>query len=467
MNKVKESILQFNSTRLNRELRDYYCGKSFLDIHNKSRDEESHSGFIAWLLSGVDIAINEKDSPLINFLEMLIRKDQNIDEKLSQAILSRSLSFSSVTVVTEKKVKELSSINTDDELDIYVECDVTGLQGYKTLQIIIENKVMSPEEGPKHGGEITFSDMIKERRVSENAVYKYAYQTKRYYYACSNRYYGKGKKNDTIQLFIFLTPKSKPKPESNKFIHVTYQDVLDYVIVPLSEEPNLSERVKLFVNEYIRCLSLPSSEVKSQKRIVMALTAEEKNRLKRFGEDDNTVNLIMSCIGAILRVKANKPLEGDELLYAFYEQNRPLLQAASLAMNNCIFCNAFNSCEKLYSEEKYNSYYFLKDGKILNSTELGISFSKWFIDNYASQSDTAQSLNDKLKNILKASGVGVFSPYCIDTGGTYQYEPYKRFIIKGNGLWGTRKGDAFTKLAVFLSKNNIIRELYDEKICLQ
>ena len=61
MNKVKESILQFNSTRLNRELRDYYCGKSFLDIHNKSRDEESHSGFIAWLLSGVDIDIKHKN----------------------------------------------------------------------------------------------------------------------------------------------------------------------------------------------------------------------------------------------------------------------------------------------------------------------------------------------------------------------------------------------------------------------
>ena len=201
---------------------------------------------------------------------MLIRKDQNIDEKLSQAILSRSLSFSSVTVVTEKKVNELSSIDTDDELDIYVKCDVTGVKGYKTLQIIIENKVMSPEEGPKYGGAFTFSDMIKARRVSENAVYKYAFQSKRYYYACSNRYYGKGKKNDTIQLFIFLTPKSEQKPKSNKFIHVTYQDVLDYVIVPLSEEPNLSERVKLFVNEYIRCLSLPSSEVKSQKRIVMA-----------------------------------------------------------------------------------------------------------------------------------------------------------------------------------------------------
>lgn len=198
----------------------------------------------------------------------------------------------------------------------------------------------------------------------------------------------------------------------------------------------------------------------------MALTAEEKNRLKRFGEDDNTVYLIKSCIGAILRYKANKPLEGDELLYAFYEQNRPLLQAASLAMNNCIFCNAFKSCEKLYSEKKYNSYYFLKDCNILNSTELGISFSKWFIDNNASPSDTAQSLNGKLKIQLKASGVGVFSPYCNNTGGTYQYEHYKGFIIKGNGLWGTRKGDAFTKLAVFLSKNKI-PELYDENICLQ
>jgi hypothetical protein len=61
-------------------------------------------------------------------------------------------------------------------------------------------------------------------------------------------------------LLVYLTPSdAKNGPTAPSFIHITYQDMLDYVIQPCASTENSDTEVGMLINGYIRNLSCPSN----------------------------------------------------------------------------------------------------------------------------------------------------------------------------------------------------------------
>lgn len=92
-----------------------------MEILSKSRNENTHSAFIAWLLKGEGLGIGD-DAPLMHFLDVLVKNDAEgcIQEPFRSAILSRTLRLANVEVETEKLVKDVSIVPATDRFDIFV-----------------------------------------------------------------------------------------------------------------------------------------------------------------------------------------------------------------------------------------------------------------------------------------------------------------------------------------------------------
>jgi len=272
-NEIENLLTQFNIDPQNRKIRDYYEADNIWRTLKIERDENSHSAFIAWLLG---TEITRENSPMPNFLNLIVRcRKEGVEvdrgyDKLKKAILLGTIKFDdSVNITPEMVVSKISKIRYNDRLDIYISCNISGVNDYNKLEIIIENKIDSSEGGKK----------LNELKnpTEEEKQYKEMSQTKRYYFACSKE---KGLRQDTlsntIQLFVFLTPQEE-NPQDEHFIKITYQDVVDYIIQPLLNREDLNPHTAFVLKEYLRTLGNPYNN-----KITMATTQEETELLKEF-----------------------------------------------------------------------------------------------------------------------------------------------------------------------------------------
>ncbi|MBR6963004.1 MAG: PD-(D/E)XK nuclease family protein, partial [Prevotella sp.] len=284
---VEDLLTMFNrNISKNAELLDYIGRKNLFEMIGKTRNEGVHSRFIAELLSGVFFMGQSRESTLIHFLDLLLyrsakeNKASEINAHFKKRILTRSLSVENADSVCELPVKEYqkmynvnNTINTDknDRIDIYIRYELTTpIAGRDTLEIFIENKVNSSE---------------------------FDSQTLRYFEECDN-----GGFKRPFQLFIYLTPQSlrdmenyygldkKDKPTCPHYIHICYQDILNYIIEPLMNDDSLDDDKKAMLKEYVRCLELPAmpdvdSQVPGNDLSIMAISSRERNLVKTFMED--------------------------------------------------------------------------------------------------------------------------------------------------------------------------------------
>ena len=321
---VEKWLLKYNNDQNIRGLRDTYNHPSFFEMMDKDRSETVHSAFLRWLLQGADFNVDKDYSPLMFFLDLLIRRasEQNFrfDQDLKNAILSRNIVFNSIVAETEKNVgclaeavgswaeknkpkgfskniEDLKKVaeNRKDKLDIFIECNVENVtEKCKKLQIIIENKVGSTEGQEKE---------LDGKEKTNVAVYDEKKQTERYYYACSYE-----EKNEEIkQLFVYLTPlssiylddfstlKADYKCSCQKnYIQINYQDILDQIITPLVDSPSITARSRVLLEEYINTLTIPAEALADdvtegkkainalKKYLVMASTSNEKDKLIKY-----------------------------------------------------------------------------------------------------------------------------------------------------------------------------------------
>ena len=135
-----------------------------------------------------------------------------------------------------------------DRIDVFIHCDVSaaGLKS-QPMQVIIENKIDSKEGG------------IKKKNNTGVAMYDTASQTERYYMATQ--------RDDAYQWYVYLTPEAivssphyskEEEPDDPHFIHITYQDILDGIIVPLLASSTISLRSRFFLEEFRNQLTFPS-----------------------------------------------------------------------------------------------------------------------------------------------------------------------------------------------------------------
>lgn len=327
-----KALMEFNNDLEVQELRNIYYNKTFLEVLGTGRRELSHSSFLAWLFSTTENH-GLGALPLTLLLELYIlnmtddqKEDNCISKDLFNSIITRDLNILKCDGITEEAVE----INeAKGRADIVLTCEIhRPNQSLNKLKIVIENKVYSNE---------------------------HSYQTKTYF----NYYENIKKDNKEIVeiLYIYLTPPKEEDAECLKFIHITYQDILDHVLEPLRIQPDINSRTQFILNEYIACLSVPSdvimeenSKVKNIPTTVLAIGKREKELLKKFWEEHK------SLICTLIQKNAKKG--SDQLL----KEYNVIEDTDNENINNII--------KSLWDKHKKLIYAVLLNGDIENSVEL-------------------------------------------------------------------------------------------------
>ena len=278
-----KQILDFvNSTEF-KNLDTFYSQPSIFSSLGVSRHENTHSNFIAWLLTPKPEKNNHGlgDLPLRKFLETLAlvcvtlpHASDKISPNLANAITSGGYSLSDVSVEREKHIGV-------GRLDIYIHGIIKFDTSEFPLTIVIENKIRSSEHD------------------SQTRLYQEALN--------------QAVPPSEILLGVFLTPLNNreyesldsPECESKEFIQLNYQYLADFVISPCrNQAPEGS--VKRYLDEYLLALGLP--ELRQDKGdIIMAISKEERDLLSRFWDKHKDL-----LIAAMLSMSDSDTLDDSE-----------------------------------------------------------------------------------------------------------------------------------------------------------
>ncbi len=269
---LRKEIRDFNNDENVHKLEKYYLSKSIFDIIGASRKELAHSGFIAWILNNNESHLL-RDFPLKKFLELLVfhSKEKHLKKykELFDSIVVSDFQLDNIFVDTER------AIGDEGRLDIYVEATVRFKNNNKTLRLIIENKVGSKEQNN---------------------------QTTSYY-----DYYERIKKQEDVNLYVFLTPLSslelsdlqEPECSSKDYIQINYQSIVDFILEPALKR-EITQKTKFIIKEYLQSLSQPTLDKENEdykQGLIMALGTEERDLLTQFWNKNQ--KLIFAALYAI------------------------------------------------------------------------------------------------------------------------------------------------------------------------
>ena len=325
--KIEELIISHNKDAQNRKMVAFYDRKSTMEKMGIARSETAHSAFLANLLKS-DNGLGLEESAIMWLLHILIEREDNataystspIPTDVKAAVLSQTLKYDIEEITTEKVIDDVahsyfatqSQYNNkrcDDRLDIYIKLKVNGLS-VKYLEIVIENKVLQDENGPKS---------------KNSSGYDSLFQTQRYYTACSYN-----KPSDTAQLFVFLTPdevEEETKAKDKHFIQISYQDVLDTIIIPQLDNNMLTSNERQELENYVDALNLPTLDIQAKKRIVMAMTEEARTDKQTYLKKNK--ELIINVIKAKEKEASNSSslTQEEQILVSFADKRKNLFAA--------------------------------------------------------------------------------------------------------------------------------------------
>ena len=370
--KIEKLIISHNKDAQNRKMVAFYDRKSTMEKMGIARSETAHSAFLANLLKS-DNGLGLEESAIMWLLHILIEREDNataystspIPTDVKAAVLSQTLKYDIEEITTEKVIDDVahsyfatqSQYNNkrcDDRLDIYIKLKVNGLS-VKYLEIVIENKVLQDENGPKS---------------TNSSGYDSLFQTQRYYTACSTAC-SYNKSSDTAQLFVFLTPdevEEETKAKDKHFIQISYQDVLDTIIIPQLDNNMLTSNERQELENYVDALNLPTLDIQAKKRIVMAMT--EEARIDRQTYLKKNKELIINVIKAKEKEASNSSslTQEEQILVSFADKRKNLF--AALGMD-------FDSIKPTYY------FVFITDGDTYRITHLctadvAVNFAKLY-----------------------------------------------------------------------------------------
>lgn len=318
MNNILSQIQHFNSDAQINQLHMMYERNSLLNSLSVSRREISHSMFIAELLKENSFH-GTGTKPLQLFLETILhraikQKTRLIDTgkevmfpTLKSAILARNIDISDIEVSTEEGFSDKDG--NSGKVDILVSCRVRPLKREENnkevefINIIIENKVYSKEQDDQTGKYYKHFNAFLKNRASERVD-------------VTTR---KGGPRSLYNLYVYLVPNSPSEIESIKtpvckckeYIQICYQDILDYILDPLLNCVDLSQRGRFFIDEYRRSLGMSFENVES-----LSCNGGKKTRMK--------VNTAIMAMGRVERKELRECWETHKQLFvsAINEINR-------------------------------------------------------------------------------------------------------------------------------------------------
>lgn len=311
-------------------IKEKFTDASVFEVFGKERSETVHSAFLRWLLNCKGISA-QNTQPLELFLQLLAQRgsmEGRMDSNLCSLISSGLLRISNINTETEVLVRKLAAeAATDyalprkyprewteedhkicrknkmlnalaqtkektgsDRIDLVIDMEIDGCPDVTHLQIILENKIDSREGGAKSTVAIQGYDNLT--------------QTKRYFEAT------KRNKPGFKQIYVFIDPtpsseldilnwsEMELKCSSDQYIMICYQDIYDMVILPLIASKSLTDRARIFLEDYRNELTFPSL---SQEGQVMAVDAASIDVLLRIWSKNK--ELISAVIFAVVDLK--------------------------------------------------------------------------------------------------------------------------------------------------------------------
>lgn len=275
MEKAVALIHQFTNDPYVQRIKERDKTTSMMEIVGVHRKEDRHSDFFKWLFdSSSDHQLGTLPADkLIKLIANLgyQQKKQNAynhctlccphNNTLSLDELLHFLTASN-TIVSSKAEREVSNVN--GRPDIVLELEANNEP--KRIRVVFENKVNAPETIDKDG----------------------IGQTKRYYQEYSQ-------KNDGFKnVYIYNRCDESQLPQCRQFICMTYQHIVNDIIEPLLQLPDLNPRTEFILNDYILTLEKPANVEKQMDKIIMAIGTDTKRLLKEFLE--NNLDIIATAI---------------------------------------------------------------------------------------------------------------------------------------------------------------------------
>ncbi|MBD3340010.1 MAG: hypothetical protein GF353_12925 [Candidatus Lokiarchaeota archaeon] len=216
---------------------------NFFKIVGRTHYERWHSCFLGWILdpSGSHLLL---DYPLRRFLLLLLDNRCLTGKNKNENILNLlpTVEFKDVEVFPNENFSRETSITGVGRFDIFISGKLHGMDNkVKGFNSIIELKIDSL---PDKRQSIKYADWLFQNHP------------------------------DDVNLLIYLTPilngSSKSTVGDKRWYCLDYQLLNDKFFLPLIENPNLNEKVKPFIIQYIKNLKIRYRGIK------MAITEEEK-----------------------------------------------------------------------------------------------------------------------------------------------------------------------------------------------
>lgn len=436
---IEKLIISHNKDAQNRKMVAFYDRKSTMEKMGIARSETAHSAFLANLLKS-DNGLGLEESAIMWLLHILIEREDNataynstsskspIPTDVKAAVLSQTLKYDIEEITTEKVIDDVApsyfathynNQKCDDRLDIYIKLKVNRLS-VKYLEIVIENKVLQDENGPKS---------------KNSSGYNSLFQTQRYYTACSYN-----KSSVTAQLFVFLTPdevEEETKAKDKHFIQISYQDVLDTIIIPQLDNNMLTSNERQELENYVDALNLPTLDIQAKKRIVMAMTEEARTDKQTYLKKNK--ELIINVIKAKEKEASNSSslTQDEKILVSFADKRKNLF--AALGMD-------FDTIKPTYY------FVFITDGDTyriahLCTADVAVNFAKLYYK-YNSGSSIGQ-LNNDFANVKP----NIFSVCNVQKNNTNSalYVKIANGVYFPKNIWAN---NYFNKLLTMIDKTN-------------
>ena len=349
---LEQRVLTLLSSQPFQQLKAFYNQTTLFNVIGAERNENRHSAFLGWLLNP-ESSHGLGTEPLKVFLRLVATLKwgpQTFGDVLYRKVLAGNFGIELLEPIElEKNVGELEKSvgkQNRDRIDIWMVACLTyeedGQEVKRAFPIVIENMIYSGEG---------------------------VNQTKRYFVAM-NQYISTKKEETKMEyapIGVLLSPDGK-SPACDQFISMTYQDLLNYVLEPISSMTMpLTEHS--FIETYIRNLGRPS-DAANHDYSPLAVSKEECELIKGVQSVDTDLldELLVATYGSMAEKVIGKTLSIDDakqqqLLQEVWSANEDVFKAVVYQHyigKKDILSNLFKGNNR--DNTKYRVYY--GDGKV-------------------------------------------------------------------------------------------------------
>ncbi|MDE5567465.1 MAG: PD-(D/E)XK nuclease family protein [Muribaculaceae bacterium] len=218
MNNLYE-FTEFINSRALHKLLEMQNNTTLLNILGKTNSENAHTSMLAWIFSTPEF-LNVTFPPALLLTQLAISKMIESDKSFFESKYLKSISIKPLSL--EVKASTEWTFKNKKRIDICVEFCINKTDKFR---LWIENKIFAP------GGPNQLED---------------------YYNAVQDL----GDAKEYCNLFIFVSPSLENSPDHDKFIHITYQELYENVLLPLQEQlkDKAGSKCVKYLNEYIATL---------------------------------------------------------------------------------------------------------------------------------------------------------------------------------------------------------------------